>query len=106
MPFAGHATLEQKKPAAPEAIVVGRSLRPVRPRAHQHGRRGSRPRLVCDLPIDRMLAETDGPFTQVDGRPSEPADVKTTVAAIADVRGVPVDAVMTTVRSNLRSLLE
>ncbi|MER9584920.1 TatD family hydrolase [Mesorhizobium sp. M0276] len=53
-----------------------------------------------------MLAETDGPFTQVDGRPSEPADVKTTVAAIADVRGVPVDAVMTTVRSNLRSLLE
>ncbi|MER8467051.1 TatD family hydrolase [Mesorhizobium sp. M1396] len=44
--------------------------------------------LVCDLPIDRILAETDGPFTQVDGRPSEPADVKTTVAAIADVRRV------------------
>ena len=61
--------------------------------------------LVCDLPIDRLLTETDGPFTQVDGRPSEPADVKTTVAAIADLQRVPVDAVTTAVRSNLRSLL-
>jgi TatD DNase family protein len=31
--------------------------------------------------------------------------VKTTVAAIADVRRVPVDAVTRAVRSNLRSLL-
>ena len=53
-----------------------------------------------------LLTETDGPFTQVDSRPSEPADVKTTVAAIADVRRVPVDAVTTAVRSNLRSLLK
>ncbi|RRH91092.1 TatD family deoxyribonuclease [Mesorhizobium tamadayense] len=45
--------------------------------------------LVSDLPIDRILTETDGPFTQVDGRPSEPADVETTVAAIADVRKGP-----------------
>jgi TatD DNase family protein len=35
---------------------------------------------VTGLPIDRILTETDGPFTQIDGRPSEPADVKTTVA--------------------------
>ncbi len=62
--------------------------------------------LICELPIDRILTETDGPFTQVDGRPSEPADVKTTVTAIADVRKVPVDAVTTAVTSNLRSLLK
>lgn len=61
--------------------------------------------LVSDLPIDRILTETDGPFTQVEDRPSEPADVKTAVAAIADVRRVSVDAVSTAVRSNLRSLL-
>lgn len=61
--------------------------------------------LVSDLPINRILTETDGPFTQVDGRHSEPADVKTTVAAIADVRRVQVDAVTTAVISNLRSLL-
>lgn len=39
--------------------------------------------LVSDLPIDQILTETNGPFTQVDGRPSEAADVKSTVAAIA-----------------------
>ena len=61
--------------------------------------------LVSELPIDRILTETDGPFTQVDGRPSEPADVKSTVAAIADVRSLPVDAVTAAVTSNLRSVL-
>ncbi|SFL17863.1 TatD related DNase [Mesorhizobium albiziae] len=61
--------------------------------------------LVTELPIDRILTETDGPFTHIDGRPSESADVNTTVAAIADVRKLPVDAVATAVRSNLRFLL-
>lgn len=61
--------------------------------------------LVAGLPIDRILTETDGPFTQIDGRPSEPADVKATVAAIAEVRSVPVDAVRTAVKSNLRAML-
>jgi TatD DNase family protein len=61
--------------------------------------------LVTELPIDRLLTETDGPFTQIGGRPSEPADVRTTVAAIADVRNLPIEAVATAVRSNLRSLL-
>jgi TatD DNase family protein len=61
--------------------------------------------LVAELPIGRILTETDGPFTQIDGRPSEPADVKATVIAIADVRRVPVNAVTTAAISNLRSLL-
>jgi TatD DNase family protein len=45
--------------------------------------------LVTESPIDRILTETDGRFTQIDGRPSEPADVKTTIAAIAGVRELP-----------------
>ncbi len=61
--------------------------------------------VVTELPIDRILTETDGPFTQIDGRPSEPTDVRTTVAAIADVRNLPVEAVTKLVISNLRSLL-
>lgn len=61
--------------------------------------------LVTDLPLDRLLTETDGPFTQIDGRPSEPADVKTTIGAIAGVRNLPVDTVAAAVRSNLCSLL-
>jgi len=62
--------------------------------------------LVSCLPIDRILTETDGPFTLVDDRPSEPSDVKATVAAIANVRLITDDAVTTSIRSNLRSLLK
>ncbi|PEQ11633.1 hydrolase TatD [Novosphingobium sp. PC22D] len=61
--------------------------------------------LVAELPIDRILTETDGPFTQVDGRPSEPIDVKATVAAIAGVLSLSPDSIAKKVRSNLRSLV-
>lgn len=61
--------------------------------------------LVAELPIDRILTETDGPFTQVDGRPSEPADVKTTVTSIARVLRLSPESVGKKVQSNLRSLL-
>jgi TatD DNase family protein len=50
------------------------------------------------LPIDRILTETDGSFTQVGDRPSEPADVKAAVAAIANVRNLPVDALATAIK--------
>jgi TatD DNase family protein len=61
--------------------------------------------LVTELPIDRILTETDGPFTQIDHRPSEPAHVVATVAAIAKVRNLPVDRVASAVRSNLSFLV-
>jgi TatD DNase family protein len=44
-------------------------------------RRGQR--VVAALPRERVLTETDGPFTQHRGRPSEPRDVPVLVAAIA-----------------------
>lgn len=61
--------------------------------------------LVGDLPMDRILTETDGPFTQIDGRPTEPADVRVAAAAIARARNLPSDRVATAVRTNLRALL-
>jgi TatD DNase family protein len=61
--------------------------------------------LVAALPIDRILTETDGRFTQVEGRPSEPADVKATVALIAGVLGLSPDSVAKKVQSNLLSLV-
>jgi TatD DNase family protein len=54
--------------------------------------------VVTDLPIECILTETDGPFTRIDGRPSEPADVKTAIAAIAGVRNLPVDTVAAEVK--------
>jgi TatD DNase family protein len=61
--------------------------------------------VITELPIDRILTETDGPFTQIDGRPAEPSDVSTVVANIAQVRRLSVDQVSFIVLRNLRHLL-
>jgi TatD DNase family protein len=61
--------------------------------------------LVADLPTDRILTETDGPFTQIDGRPAEPSDMRVTTAAIARVRNVPIHEIDRTVQANLQTLL-
>lgn len=61
--------------------------------------------LVADLPLNRILTETDGPFTQVDGRPAEPADVRAAVTAIAGARNLPREAVTGAIHTNLQSLL-
>jgi TatD DNase family protein len=61
--------------------------------------------LLAALPLDRLLTETDGPFTQVSGRPAEPADATVAVEALASARAVQAETVARTVVANLRSLL-
>ena len=62
--------------------------------------------MVAAIPIDRLLTETDGPFTKTGSRPSKPADVGVVVEALGRLHNVPSDTLAATVRSNLRSLLE
>jgi TatD DNase family protein len=45
-------------------------------------------KLVAAMPVDRLLTETDSPFTLVDGRPSVPWDVMGTLSPLASVRGM------------------
>ena len=61
--------------------------------------------LVAELPANRILTETDGPFTQTEGRPTEPADSKATIFAVARIRDSPVEQFTNTVTANLRTLL-
>jgi TatD DNase family protein len=61
--------------------------------------------LVAALPLERLLTETDGPFTQIDGRPTRPADVESTIGALANLCHFARDAMATTVQTNLRTLL-
>ena len=61
--------------------------------------------LVANLPMDRLLTETDGPFTRIDGRPTEPTDARAAIEAIAGVRSVSPDAIARTIRTNLQTLL-
>ncbi len=62
--------------------------------------------LISDLPLSRILTETDGPFTRVDGLPAEPASVGATANAIARTRRTSEDLVASAVRTNLRALLD
>lgn len=62
--------------------------------------------MVAAIPLERLLTETDGPFTKTADRPSTPADVVVVVEALSRLFGVPTSALAAIVRNNLRSLLE
>ena len=61
--------------------------------------------LVRAIPIDRLLTETDGPFTKMGEKPSTPSDVSRTVIELARVHQIePVDMARR-ITSNLRLLV-
>lgn len=62
---------------------------------HERGRR-----FVKSLPEDRLLTETDAPFTSMGDRKSEPSDVVVTTERLAVARGVSVDCLKRILRSN------
>jgi TatD DNase family protein len=57
------------------------------------------------IPLDRILTETDGPFTQVDTRPTTPSDVWRVVNGLAHLHGVSPHEMSTLVSRNLKELL-
>lgn len=61
--------------------------------------------IVASLPMDRLLTETDGPFTQVDGRTSRPSDVAARLPDLAQLRGVATDILQRKLVDNLRALV-
>jgi TatD DNase family protein len=62
--------------------------------------------LVRSLPVDRMLTETDGPFTEVDSRPSKPVDVAGTVKSLGELLGLSPTSLANAMRDNLRRVLQ
>ena len=61
--------------------------------------------MVQAIPLDRMLTETDGPFTRTGQRPSQPADVTVVVEALGRLHGLQAADVARMVQDNLRELL-
>lgn len=61
--------------------------------------------LVGDLPLERLLTETDGPFVQSEGHPLRPRDVVTTVAELAAARNLSPTAMEDTILQNLKQLV-
>jgi TatD DNase family protein len=60
--------------------------------------------LVASLRDDRILTETDGPFTNVDGKDSRAADIQLVVDALARTRGRSAEAQKHLILDNLRTL--
>lgn len=61
--------------------------------------------MVQVIPLDRMLTETDGPFTRTGERPSQPTDVAVVVEGLGSLHGLPAVDVARVVRGNLQALL-
>jgi TatD DNase family protein len=62
--------------------------------------------MVAAIPIERLLTETDGPFTKTAERPSVPVDVAVVVESLGRLHGMSAAAMAIAIRSNLRRLLD
>lgn len=61
--------------------------------------------VIKTIPFDRILTETDGPFTKTADYPTKPADVALAVEALGKIHSLSVQAVADMVRENLRIML-
>ena len=61
--------------------------------------------MVQAIPLDRLLTETDGPFTRTEDRPSKPSDVASVVEELGRLHRLPAAQVAKIVRDNLRNLV-
>jgi TatD DNase family protein len=62
-------------------------------------------KLIAEIPSDRILTETDGPFTKVGGAPAKPADVAIVIDGVAAIRSTPRSEIASDITANLRRLL-
>jgi TatD DNase family protein len=61
--------------------------------------------VVAAIPFDKLLTETDGPFTKTGDQPAKPADVGLVVEALGQVQSLSVTIILGRIRENLRNLL-
>jgi len=59
---------------------------------------------IAIMPVDRVLTESDGPFTQHEGHPLYPWDVSRALDALADIWNKRPTEVSTDLQENLRKL--
>jgi TatD DNase family protein len=62
--------------------------------------------LTARMPRDRVLTETDGPFSQLHGRPAFPWDVAEALRSLASVWGITVSEAEQIIDNNLKKLVE
>jgi Tat protein secretion system quality control protein TatD with DNase activity len=63
-------------------------------------------KLVAEMPRDRILTETDGPFATLGGQPAFPWDVDQAVGALAEVWATDKGSVERMINENLKRALD
>ena len=58
------------------------------------------------IPPDRLLTETDGPFTKIKNKLSHPADIKKTICTLAEIYKTTPNDVTLQIKGNLINLLK
>ena len=61
-------------------------------------------RVIEQIPANRILTETDGPFMQIQGRPAQPGEVGGAIALLAQLLGCPIQQTRELMLSNLAKL--
>lgn len=61
--------------------------------------------IIKQIPLDRILTETDGPFTERSGMPSHPRDVEQTVGELSSVLRYEHAELKSIISTNLQALL-
>jgi TatD DNase family protein len=61
-------------------------------------------RILATLPRERVVTETDGPYTKASGRSSEPSDIPVVIAGLARIWGEAPDDARTRVSANMTAI--
>lgn len=62
-------------------------------------------KLIKEIPLDKILTETDSPYTQIGNRPTKPDDVVDVINYLAKSNGLPVDNVEAKIFSNFKKII-
>ncbi|GAB7087316.1 Qat anti-phage system TatD family nuclease QatD [Marinifilum fragile] len=62
-------------------------------------------KLIAEIPLDRILTETDSPYTQIGSRTTEPSDVKIVISYLSESKGMSAEVVENKIYSNFKTLI-
>lgn len=62
-------------------------------------------KIISNIPINRVLTETDGPYIQLKGRPAKPPDVELILEYLSNVWNVPFHEAEKQVKNNFMSII-
>jgi TatD DNase family protein len=62
-------------------------------------------KLIAEIPLDRILTETDSPYTQIGSRTTNPSDVKIVISYLSESKSMSAEVVENKIYSNFKSLI-